>query len=258
MKPLVVGVVNCTPDSFFDGGAYDPVAQALRLADEGADWLDIGGESTRPGAAPIPAAEQLRRVGPVLEALAGRLPLSIDTTDPAVAAGARARGATILNDVRGLTDPAMAAISADFAVTVVMHSRGTPATMGQLTAYDDVVIEVRDWLLQAAGRARSPQVYLDPGIGFAKTAAQSLDLLRYTSVMVSTGLPVFVGASRKSFLGAALGLPRPADRLPASLAAALWAAQAGAAALRVHDVAATRQVIDLWALLQEASPPPGR
>jgi dihydropteroate synthase len=257
VRPALVGIVNCTPDSFFDGGRYDPVAQAERLLAEGADWLDIGGESTRPQAVDIPADEQLRRVRPVFEALAGRgLTLSIDTRLPAVAAAARAWGATVLNDVAGLTDPELVAVSADFEATVVMHSRGTPATMTQLTAYDDVVTEVRDQLLAAAARARSPRVYLDPGLGFAKTAPQSLALLRHTAPLVATGLPVFIGASRKSFLGATLGLPQADDRLVASVAAALFAAQAGAAALRVHDVAATRQALDLWAAL--AAPPPAQ
>lgn len=248
-RPIVMGVVNCTPDSFFDGGAYAPQAQAERLLAEGADWIDVGGESTRPGAAPVPPEEELRRVLPVIEAVARAAPVSIDTTRPSVAAAALRAGARILNDIDGLNNPEMAALSADFWGAVVMHRRGDPRTMRGLTDYAHVVAEVRQALVEAAGRARCARVWIDPGVGFAKTATQSLKLLQQLHVLVDTGLPVLVGASRKSFIGATLGLPDPSDRLPGSLAAACAAWLAGAEVLRVHDVAATRQALDLlWAM----------
>ena len=247
-RPLTV-----TPDSFYDGGRHtDPVAAGLRLLEEGADWIDVGGESTRPGAPPVSAEEEAARVLPVIRGLRGAGTISIDTSKPAVAAAALAAGASVLNDVTGLSDPELAAISADFDATVVMHTRGTPATMGRLTDYADVVAEVRDALVAAALRARSPQVYLDPGIGFAKTAAQSLLVLRHVDVLAATGYPVLVGASRKSFIGATLGLPDPADRLPGSLAAVAAAYHGGAGAFRVHDVLATRQLLDLLHAIQMA------
>lgn len=251
--PLIVGVVNATPDSFYDGGRHaDAVAHAESLVAEGADWIDVGGESTRAGAASVDEAEELRRVLPVVRALAGRVTVSIDTVKPRVAAAALAAGATVLNDVSGLRDPEMVAVSADAAATVVMHMRGTPATMVTLIDYQDLVEEVRAALLEAAARARSPEVWIDPGIGFAKTAPQSLLLLRRLDRLVDTGLPVLLGASRKSFIGRTLGVERPDDRLPGSLAAALWGAEAGVGALRVHDVAATRQALHLWAAIQTA------
>lgn len=244
-RPLVMGIINATPDSFYDGGQYEPIARAEQLVSEGADWIDVGGASTRPGATPVDEAEELRRVLPVVRALAGQVPVSIDTTLPRVAAQALAAGAQIINDIHGLRDPEMAALSADAWGVVVMHSRGTPQTMGRLTDYQDVVEEVRSELLAAAARARAPRVWIDPGIGFAKTAAQSLRLLRRLDRLVETGLPVLVGASRKSFIGAALGLSSPDDRLYGSLAAAAHAWEQGASVLRVHDVRETRQVLDL-------------
>ena len=243
-RPIVMGVVNCTPDSFFDGGAYSPVARAHQLIAEGADWIDVGGESTRPGAAPVDPEEELRRILPVIGSVGAMVPVSVDTTHASVAAGAR-----ILNDIDGLSQPEMAAISADYWGAVVMHRRGDPRTMRGLTDYVDVVAEVRQHLIEAAGRARCAHVWIDPGIGFAKTPSQSLKLLQQLPALVETGLPVLVGASRKSFIGATLGLPDPADRLPGSLAAACAAWLAGAEVLRVHDVAATRQALDLlWAM----------
>ena len=261
MRPLVVGIVNVTPDSFYDGGRYpSPIAHAEQLLAAGADWLDIGGESTRPGAASVDAEEECRRVLPVIEALAGQVPISIDTTKPAVASAALHAGATILNDVSGLTDPELISMSADFEATVIMHSRGTPQSLEGPTAYGalgatdyaDSVLQVRDFLLERAAAARSKTVYLDPGIGFAKSAAQSLTLLRHLPALVRTGYPVFVGASRKSFIGQTLDLADPDDRLPGSLAAAASAYHHGAAALRVHDVAATRQVVDLLSAIGTA------
>jgi dihydropteroate synthase len=245
-RPLVVGILNATPDSFYDGGQHeDLVAHGHRLIEEGADWLDIGGESTRPGAAAVCVEEECSRVLPLIAALAGEVPISVDTSKPAVAARALAAGACIINDVTGLSDPDMAAVTADAWATVVMHMRGTPATMNQCTDYTDVTAEVADWLAERAARARSEVVWIDPGVGFAKTTEQSLTLLANTHVLTRLGLPVLVGASRKSFIGHTLLLPRAEDRLPGSLAAAAMAWHGGADAFRVHDVAATRQALDL-------------
>ena len=255
-RPIVMGILNATPDSFYDGGRWqDLVDRGRQLVDEGADWLDIGGESTRPGAPAVSLEEEWSRVGPVIEGLAGlegAVPLSIDTTKAEVARRALAAGATILNDVRGLECDELAELSGEFWATVVMHSRGTPETMGQMTAYGDVVAEVRDQLLARAARARSPHVLLDPGIGFAKSAAQSLALLKGTAALVDTGIPVLIGASRKSFIGRTLDLGDPDARLPGSLAAAAAAYHGGAAAFRVHDVAAHRQLLDLLAAVAAA------
>ena len=254
-RPIIMGILNVTPDSFFDGGRHvsAPVARGLAMVEEGADWIDVGGESTRPGAGAVDAAEELRRVLPVIEALCAEgVTVSVDTTKPAVAAAAARAGAAVLNDVRGLQDPEMQAASADFAHTVIIHSRGTPETMGGLTAYGDLVAEVRDFLLAQAARCRSAEVWIDPGIGFAKRAGQSLALLRHLGVLVETGLPVLVGASRKSFIGHTLGLERAEDRLAGSLAAAAAAYHRGAAALRVHDVRATREVVTMLRAIAQA------
>lgn len=247
-RALVVGIVNVTPDSFYDGGRHaDPVAYARRLVAEGADWIDVGGESTRPGAAPVPAAEEWARIRPVVEALAHEVVVSVDTSKPAVAARALRAGARVVNDVTGLSDPEMPAVTADAWATVVMHMRGTPATMAGLTDYEDLVGEVRDFLAERAALAQSEHVWIDPGIGFAKTAAQSLALIRHADALASAGWPVLLGASRKSFIGHTLGLPNPDDRLAGSLAAVAAAWQRGVRAFRVHDVRETRQVVDLLA-----------
>ena len=246
-----MGVVNCTPDSFFDGGAYDPIQHARRLIAEGVDWIDVGGESTRPNAPPVGEDEELMRVIPVIRAISAEIPVSIDTTRPAVARAALEAGARILNDIDGLAHPELAAMSADFWGVVVMHRRGDPRTMRGLTTYADLVGEVRQHLVAAAGRARCERVWIDPGIGFAKTPQQSLKLLQQLHLLMDTGYPVLVGASRKSFIGATLGLPDPAQRLAGSLAVACDAWLKGAAVLRVHDVADTRQALDLlWAIDQ--------
>jgi dihydropteroate synthase len=255
-RARVVGVVNATDDSFQAEGRHPEaraaIAHGLRLFAEGADWLDVGGESTRPCAPPVDLDEELRRVLPVVAALAQAGPVSIDTSKARVAAAALRAGARGINDVRGLQDPEMARVSADAESTVVMHSRGTPRDMGQQTHYGDLVGEVAAWLEAAARRARSPEVFIDPGIGFAKTPQQSLALLAATPRLCATGWPVYVGASRKSFIGHSLGLPDPRDRLPGSLAAVAAAWQGGASAFRVHDVAATRQLLDLLTAIAEA------
>jgi dihydropteroate synthase len=246
-----MGVVNVTPDSFSDGGQHADPAAAIghghRLAAEGADWLDVGGESTRPGAAPVDAAEELRRVLPVVEALAGAgLRVSIDTRKEAVARAAVAAGARLLNDVgAGLGE-----VAADLGVAwAAMHMQGEPATMQDAPSYVDVVREVRDSLVERAEAARArgaPEVWLDPGIGFGKAHHHNLALLAHLDELVATGFPVLVGTSRKGFLGALLGRsdgsdgPAPTDdRLEGSLATATWAMANGARMVRVHDVRAT-------------------
>lgn len=260
-RPLIMGIVNVTPDSFSDGGLHfsteAAVEHALRLEDEGADLLDIGGESTRPGAEPVASDEELRRVIPVVEALARRtaLALSIDTMKPVVAEAALAAGARIVNDVTGLRDPAMLPVLLRHgAAAIIMHMRGTPQTMREQTQYADVAAEVRDWLLDRAEGARLAgvaEIAIDPGIGFAKTPEQSLVLLRRFAVFTATGYPVVAGASRKSFLSLLEGQQRVEDRLEGSLAAAVIAALAGAAILRVHDVRATRRAVAVAAAVRD-------
>jgi len=271
--PFLMGIVNTTPDSFSDGGRFldrdAAVARALRLAEDGADAVDLGGESTRPGAPPVAEAEELRRVLPVVEALRARgfpLPISVDTTKPAVARAALAAGADLVNDVSCLADPALARVAADAgAPLVLMHTRGTPADMASRAVYGDVVAEVAAELeaaLVRAERAGLPRerVILDPGIGFAKTAAHSLELLARLPELRALGRPLLVGPSRKSFIGAATGAPL-ARRLPGTLAAVTAAVLAGAEWLRVHDVAEARQAALLAAAIRSAGrsaerPPP--
>ena len=248
-RTLVMGIVNATPDSFSDGGAYDPLARALQLAEEGADILDIGGESTRPGAAPVEAAEERRRTEPVIRELARRtrLPLSIDTRKAAVAAAALDAGAEIVNDVSGLAhDPGLGRAAAGAALCL-MHMRGTPADMQSRAVYSDVMGEVQQELIEALQRARAAgiaeeRIAVDPGLGFAKTGEHNLTLLRRLRELAQLGRPLLAGASRKAFLGTATGKQAP-DRLLGSVAAAVLAASNGAAIVRVHDVAATREAL---------------
>lgn len=254
-RTLVMGVLNVTPDSFSDGGRYlDPdaaIARGRELLAQGADLLDLGAESTRPGAAAVPPAEQVRRLEPVVKALLAEpgAVLSLDTRSAAVAARALEWGAHVVNDVSALGDPDMAAVVAPSgAGLVLMHMRGTPATMQSDLRYDDVVVEVADHLrrrlaVAAAAGIAAERVALDPGIGFGKSAEQSLRLLARTDDLAALGRPLLVGASRKSFLARLLG-DAPADRrLEASLAAAALAAFLGARILRVHDVAETARVL---------------
>ena len=260
---LVVGVVNVTPDSFYDGGRWAradaAVAHGLDLAAQGADWLDVGGESTRPGSQPISADEECARVLPVIEALAKQcpLPLSVDTRRSEVAEAALARGATIVNAVSGLRDARIAEVCAAHGATLVLnHMRGEPATMQRAPRYTDVVREVAQELLadaaaaEAAGVARE-RIWLDPGIGFGKHPRHSLALIARLPELVALGYPVLVGPSRKSFLGELTGLP-PAERLPGTLAAATACVLGGASALRMHDVAAARQAVDVAAAIRDA------
>ncbi|MDD5309675.1 MAG: dihydropteroate synthase [Deltaproteobacteria bacterium] len=251
--PLVMGIVNVTPDSFSDGGRFlDPhaaIAHGLALSSEGADILDVGGESTRPGSAPVSAQEELARVLPVIRALAGRCHavISVDTTKPEVAREAAKVGAKIINDVSMLRDgPALAEVAAETgAELVLMHSRGTPADMQDDIRYGDVVEDVARELLEAAGRAEAAgvdasRVWIDPGLGFAKTVEHNLELLARLPELAALGYRVLVGPSRKSFIGALTGAPVN-DRLGGSAAAVALAVMGGAAAVRVHDVAIMRQ-----------------
>jgi dihydropteroate synthase len=264
MRPLVVGIVNVTPDSFSDGGAHattdEAVAFARGLADEGADALDVGGESTRPGAQPVDAAVEAGRVVPVVRALRGAgvaLPIWVDTRRAAVARAALMAGATVVNDVSaGEHDPAMLATAAALgAGMVLMHMRGDPRTMASLATYGDVVEEVAAYLEARAAAAvaagvPASRLWIDPGLGFAKTSAHNEAILARLERFVGTGRRVLVGASRKGFLGALTGRP-VGGRLAASLACAARAFAAGAHAVRVHDVAAT---LDLLRTLERISP----
>ncbi|MDA1097616.1 MAG: dihydropteroate synthase [Proteobacteria bacterium] len=256
--PLIMGIINVTPDSFHDGGRrLDPnaaIAHGRALASAGAAILDIGGESTRPGAAAVPVAEELARVIPVIEALTAEgLVLSVDTRRAAVMAAAVKAGARMINDVTALRhDPDSLACVAELSVPVVlMHSRGEPATMRSMTRYDDLVMDVFDALAARvaactdAGIDRG-RLLIDPGLGFAKEAAQSAELLRRMASFHALGCPVLIGASRKSFIGNLTGAASPEDRLPGSLAAAFWATQQGAAVLRVHDVTETVQMLAIF------------
>ncbi len=270
-RPRVMGIVNVTPNSFSDGGVHDSPAAALahceRLVAEGAELLDVGGESTRPGAAPVPPELELQRVLPVLRgALTLGVPVSVDTSEPQVMRAALDLGADIVNDVRALRrDGALALLAAHGRAGVcLMHMRGEPADMAAQAVYGDVVREVREWLferasaVEAAGVARE-RLVLDPGIGFAKTADHNLALLWRQRELLQPGYPLLVGWSRKGTLGLISGRPT-SERLGASVAAALAAAERGASVLRVHDVAATVDALKVWQAarsgeLEDAAPP---
>ena len=256
-RVLIMGILNVTPDSFSDGGRFlspdAAVERALAMEKEGADIIDVGGESARPGADPVPVEEELRRVLPVLERLRGklRIPISIDTTKAEVAEAALRAGASIVNDISALRfDPAMAPLVAKFgAGLVLMHMLGTPKTMQQAPHYEDVVTEVRDFLAERAQYAQSQgipreAIAVDPGIGFGKTVEHNLELLRRLPELVELGFPVLVGPSRKSFIGAILGLGVE-ERLEGTLAACAVAVVRGADILRVHDVKEVRRAADL-------------
>jgi dihydropteroate synthase len=264
-RPRIMGVINVTPDSFSDGGlAWPPpraVEHGLRLVEAGADILDIGGESTRPGAQPVPPAEQVARVVPVVEALAaaGRI-VSVDTRDADVMAAALAAGARVVNDVSALThDPrALATVVRANAAVVLMHMQGEPRTMQDAPSYRDAAAEVRAWLGARLAACRAAgigpeRIALDPGIGFGKTVAHNLAILARLSLYRDTGCALLIGASRKSFIGRLSGGAAVAERLPGSLAAALAAVAGGAHIVRVHDVAATRQALDVWLAIGEGS-----
>ena len=261
-RPLVMGVVNVTPDSFYDGGRhFDPsaaVAHARRLAEEGADLLDVGGESTRPGAAPVAAEDELARILPVLEGIAGLgVPVSVDTTKPEVMRVALAHGAAMINDVTALAAPgALELVAGSDAAVCLMHMQGSPRTMQAEPTYADVVAEVRDFLAAraaacvAGGMARS-RIVVDPGFGFGKTVAHNLTLLARLGEIAVLGFPVLAGWSRKSSLGRITGRPAE-ERLAGSVATALIAVQRGARIVRVHDVAATRDALAVLAAVERA------
>jgi len=252
-RPLIMGIVNVTPDSFSDGGQFfDPVraiAHAGRLVEEGADILDIGGESTRPGAQAVPAEEELARVLPVLRAARDLpVPISVDTLKPEVMRAALAEGAAMINDVNALRAPAaIDAVQSSGCGVCLMHMQGEPRTMQTAPHYDDVVAEVKAFLAQridactAAGIARE-RIVIDPGFGFGKSGQHNLALLRGLGVLRELGVAVLAGLSRKSTLGTITGRGSE-DRLAASLAAAMLAVERGAAIVRVHDVAATRDAL---------------
>ncbi|MBI5501911.1 MAG: dihydropteroate synthase [Deltaproteobacteria bacterium] len=270
-RPLVMGIVNVTPDSFSDGGrnlAPDvAVAHALRLVEEGADVLDVGGESTRPGSDPVPAEEELRRVLPVIAALSSRVavPISIDTTKAEVAERAAAAGATMANDVSGLRfEPELADVARRRGMALVlMHSRGRPKDMQQSPSYADTVGEVIAELGEALERALArgvprEAVMVDPGIGFAKRPEDNLALLgAIPRLRAALGRPVLVGPSRKAFLGVVTGAPVE-RRLPGTLAAVAVAVYCGAEMVRVHDVAEARQAADVAAAIRAGRPAGGR
>jgi dihydropteroate synthase len=262
---LIMGVVNVTPDSFSDGGQFldsgRAVERALQMAAEGAAIIDVGGESTRPGSAPVPGGEQIRRVVPVIEALAAkvRLPLSIDTHDPEVARAALDAGASLVNDITALVDARMAQLAAGRQVPVVlMHMQGTPATMQVEPHYDDVVTEVRDFLVVRAAAAQKSgiapeRVLIDPGIGFGKSLDHNLLLLKHLDALVATGYRVLVGPSRKRFLGTLTGRENPAERIFGTAAAVALCAAAGVSVVRVHDVGPMRDVLKVTQAILGAS-----
>ncbi len=264
-RPAVMGILNVTPDSFSDGGQHNAPQAALdhakRLVAGGADLIDVGGESTRPGAAEVDIAEEVARTAPVIAALtaAGLGPVSIDTRKAEVARAALAAGAALVNDVSALGfDAALSGLVAEAGVPVcLMHAQGTPATMQDAPRYDDVLLDVYDALsariaaAEAAGIARH-RLLIDPGIGFGKTIAHNLALLQNLSLFHGLGCHLLIGASRKHFIGVIGGGDTPPSRMPGSIAVALWAVAQGAQVVRVHDVAETRQALSLQAALTSA------
>jgi dihydropteroate synthase len=262
-RPLLMGILNLTADSFSDGGRFgEPavaIAAARRMVAEGTDILDIGAESTRPGAVSVPADEELRRLLPVIEALVDcGVPLSVDTRKPAVMRAVLAAGADMINDVAGFTaEGAIEAVAHASCALCVMHMLGEPATMQQAPVYEDVVSEVEDFLrerleaLRAAGVSRS-RIVVDPGIGFGKTAAHNLQLIAALDELGALGQPILAGVSRKSLIGELTGRPVQM-RLAGSLAAALAAVARGARLIRVHDIAETRDALLVWQAIEEAA-----
>ncbi len=262
--PLVMGIVNATPDSFSDGGDFfdteAAIAHGLALHAEGADILDIGGESTRPGAAMVPPDEEQRRVVPVIAALAkAGAVVSIDTRNAATMAAALDAGAAIVNDVTALSgDPASLELVAQRRVGVVlMHMQGEPQTMQANPTYDDAPAEIAAYLAQRLAVCRAAGIApgmlcVDPGIGFGKSVAHNAEILANVPTLRALGVAVLIGASRKAFIGALSKAERPKERLPGSLAAALAAVAGGADILRVHDVAATRQALSVWRAVANA------
>ena len=251
-RTLIMGVVNVTPDSFSDGGLFlyadRAIEHAQRLVDEGADLIDVGGESSRPGSDPVSREDELKRVGPVVESLAAKLsvPISIDTYKPSTADRCLGLGATMLNDITGLRDDAMREVAARHDVpAVIMHMQGEPKTMQAEPSYGDVVSEVKDFLAQRAREAETAgvrQVIIDPGIGFGKTLAHNMTLLRRLLEFNGLPYPLLVGVSRKSSIGLITGAPVD-ERLPGTLAATAIAVLNGANIVRVHDVKECKQAV---------------
>jgi len=263
-EPAVMGVLNVTPDSFSDGGRHADVDAAVargeQMAAEGAAIVDVGGESTRPGAAPVSAQEEIRRVVPVIERLVARVPvpISVDTSKPEVIRAAVAAGASMVNDVRALGLPgALEAAAGSGAAVCLMHMQGEPATMQDAPRYGGVVAEVREFLAsrvaacEAAGIPRE-RICIDPGIGFGKTAAHNLELLAKLAGLGVAGRPILVGVSRKSVVGIITGRA-PGDRLAGSIAFAALAAAGGASIIRAHDVAATLDAVRVGSALRRAA-----
>ncbi|MEF3073551.1 dihydropteroate synthase [Methylobacter sp. Wu1] len=265
-KPLIMGILNVTPDSFSDGGQYSDVEaavrQARRMLDEGVDIIDIGGESTRPGAEPVAADEQIRRVVPVVEAIrqqvSADIPISIDTTLSAVARAALEAGADIINDISaGRDDEAILALSAETdAPIILMHSQGAPKTMQNNPYYDDVVQEVLAALHRQVDAAlkvgiKKERIAIDPGIGFGKRRQDNIDLLAHLDAFVATGYPVLLGTSRKRFMGAICDVSEPAELVTATAVTTALGVMAGVQMFRVHDVRENRQAADVaWAIKQ--------
>jgi dihydropteroate synthase len=258
--PLVMGIVNVTPDSFSDGGRHFGGSAALdharRLIEEGADLIDVGGESTRPGAADVSEAEELDRVLPLVEALCGTgTPISVDTSKPGVMRAVLAAGAAVINDVRALQEQgALDVVRTSDCGVVLMHMQGLPRTMQREPHYDDVMAEVTTFLgsrvaIATKAGVRADRIVIDPGFGFGKTSGHNFTLLRCLEDLRVIGRPVLAGLSRKSMLGAVTGRAVD-DRLAASLAAAIMAVERGARIVRVHDVAATRDALKVWAAIQ--------
>ncbi|MCL2523492.1 MAG: dihydropteroate synthase [Betaproteobacteria bacterium] len=259
-RPLVMGIVNLTSDSFsgdgLNGDLERAIAHARMQRDAGADVLDLGAESTRPGAMPAPEDEELRRLLPVLEEVATwGMPISVDTRKPAVMRAALAAGAAMINDITAMAQPeALAAVAASDCAVCLMHMQGEPDAMQRAPAYRDVVAEVGAFLAAAVARCRRAgiadnRLLLDPGFGFGKSLAHNLTLFRRLTAVTVDDLPLLAGVSRKSMLGELTGRP-VGERLPASVAAAVLAAGKGARILRVHDVAATRDALAVWAALE--------
>lgn len=255
MKHIVCGIVNATPDSFYDGGKYsDLIDHAKRLVDEGADWIDIGGESTRPGAAPVSTQEEMDRVLPIVEQISKLTTVSIDTTKAAVAIEAQKVGASILNDVRGFQDVAMQEASKLFDKAILMHSKGRPDTMQAMTQYTNIVEDVSTWLINQKKVCHAKEVWLDPGIGFAKNVEQNCLLLQSLQELVALGHPILLGTSRKSFIGHILNQPATKDRLIGSLATVADGWYKGVQAFRVHDVKETKELLIMLEHIQGPHP----
>ncbi len=263
--PFIWGILNVTPDSFSDGGRYadtvEAVDAACRMADQGADVIDVGGESTRPGARAVPDDVQIERTEPVIADLAKRFAvdgpaLSIDTRSPVVARRALEAGATIVNDVSACRDPAMFSVVAEHhAGLVLMHMKGTPETMQETPQYDDLLGEITAFLDERVHAALSggvdrQRLLIDPGIGFGKTTAHNLEILRNLDRFHALGVPLLVGPSRKRFIGGVLDLPKPSDRLIGTAAVVVACVLAGVQCLRVHDVRACREAADMAAALR--------